>query len=381
MSTWSWIRQWPLRIWGDKPTAAPADRPWELLDVALLVIWVTGAAGALAIKNSQLFVGFDGGYTRELARRQFEWGVPILSASLDMYQGLGDIFFSGSNFTLLPSFIVGSWFGAGAIAKLATYTVALAEYSLSIVLFARVLGLTRTQAVAAGIGLPLLTFPLYGNGAIYGVLSLVPQLATAIAATLVLCASLLEFGRKSRVGNFGCAVVFIFLMLWNVHSSITSLVLSGPMLTLTFISSLLVARDWRERGAKIALVAGTGILCSGALLYLLGLLLNTAPITAPTELADDRTVLLFASILFHWKTFGPAGPILVVVAMFGAIPGCLSIARVRDCVSSRSRFSPTFSRASHSGSRPCSSISGAVRRLSISSSSSIRSMRSSPSSS
>ena len=300
--------------------SAPTDANgrWQLSDSVLLITWIAGAALAFAVKHSQLLLGFDGEYMRDLARRQFEWGIPVWSASIDMYQGIGDIFFSGSNFTLTPSFIVGSWFGAGTAAKVAIYAVALTEYTLSIALFARALGLTKTQAIAAALALPLLTFPLYGNGAIYGVLSLTPQLATYIAATLLLCVALLQFGRGALLHDIRYAILFVGILVWIVHSGIASMVLGGPMLALVFFSALLVAGDWRERWAKIGLVLGTAILCSGAFLYLLGLLLNTAPVTAPTELEDGRTVLQYTLILFQWKTVGPAGPILVIAAMLGA---------------------------------------------------------------
>ena len=132
--------------------SAPTDATaaWQLSDSVLLIIWIAGAALAFAVKHSQLLLGFDGEYMRDLARRQFEWGVPVWSASIDMYQGIGDIFFSGSNFTLIPSFIVGSWFGVGTAAKIAIYAVALTEYTLSIALFARALGLTKNSSYCSG---------------------------------------------------------------------------------------------------------------------------------------------------------------------------------------------------------------------------------------
>jgi len=292
---------------------------WRLSDVLLLALWLAGAAVALALKHSQLFIGLDGGYMRELARRQFEWGVPLLSTSIDFYQGIGDIFFSGLNFTLIPSFVAGSWFGTGAGAKVVTYTVALAEYTLSMVAFARTLGTTRNQALAAALGLPLLTFPLYRSGAIYPVLALVPQLATYTAATLLVCVALLRFGCRSVVRDLPYAALFFGTMVWLVHTGVMGMVLAGPMLALTFFSGLFAARDWRERLAKSGLVILTAALLVGATIYLLGLLFDTAPITAPTELANDRAVLMFASILFHWKQFGPAGPLLVIAAVFGAL--------------------------------------------------------------
>ena len=292
---------------------------WGGLDLALLLMWFGATTAALAIKHSQLFVGFDGGYTRDVARRQFEWGVPALSTSIDLLQGVGDLFFSSMNFTLMPSYIVGSWFGVTVAAKVAIYSIALMELTLAVILFARTLGVGRTQAVTAAVVLPLLAFPLYQSGALYPVLALSPQLASFIAASLVISAAYLKFGQRDARQEWPYAAIFLGLGLWFVHSGILILVLAGPSFAISSLAGIVAARDGRERRDKLALLAGTSIVFAPPLAYLLGLLLNTAPITAPIELANNRATLEFASVLFHWRTYGPAGPILVVSAVLGAL--------------------------------------------------------------
>ena len=56
-------------------------------------------------------------------------GLSPFSASIDWFQGLGDVYFA-VNFRLLPSFIVGSLFGAASAGKIATYAILLGELVL-----------------------------------------------------------------------------------------------------------------------------------------------------------------------------------------------------------------------------------------------------------
>lgn len=274
---------------------------------------------ALAMHHDQLLVGFDGGYVRDLARRQFQWGVPIFKISIDFFQGVGDVFFSGANFTLLPSFFAGSFFGTGATAKVVTYTVSAMEIVGASMVFARTLGLGRTEAVAAALMLPLLMFPLYGVGAIYPILALTPNAATYIAASLLMSSAFLRFGRRGIRKDLPYAVLMLATAIWLVHAAAVTLVTAGPSLLLAGVAGIIAARDWQERRLKLGLALVAAVVFAGPFLYLLGLLLNTASITAPTELANNRLTIEHASILFHWSTFGPAGPILVGAAIFGAL--------------------------------------------------------------
>jgi hypothetical protein len=124
------------------------SRRSAVLRTALAVAWLASAMFALYLKRAQLLVGFDGGYMRNLAQRQFEWSLALFSASIDWFQGLGDIYFA-VNFRLLPSFIVGSFFGSTTEAKVVTYEVILGELSLAIVLFGLSLGISRAVSIAA----------------------------------------------------------------------------------------------------------------------------------------------------------------------------------------------------------------------------------------
>jgi hypothetical protein len=289
-------------------------------ELAALAGWIVVATVALAINGDNLFVGFDGGYMRDLARRQFEWGVPIFSTSLDYFQGVGDIFFSGLNFTLLPSFIAGSWFGPTLAAKVVTYAIALAEVTFAGLYFARSLRLDRSEALTAALLLPLLIFPFWGRAAIYPVVSLIPHIASFIAASLVLAVLFQRFasGKRSRGQNALTALLFFALLAWIIHAGVVVLVLAGPFLLVCGISTLFSADDGREVRAKLGLATAALLFGLAPLIYLFGILLNSAPVAAPTELVNNRLSPRFASILFQWDTIGPAGPIFICFAILGA---------------------------------------------------------------
>jgi hypothetical protein len=282
-------------------------------------LWFCAIFLAFAINRSQLFIGFDGGYMRELARRQFEWGVPFLTTSIDWFQGVGDIFFSGTNFTLLPSFIAGALFGATELGKIVTYLVAAIEVTLATLILARTLSLSRNEALAASFIVLLLAFPIYGSSAVRSSISLVPQAATFIAAIQLMGAAFLRFGRNGVRADIPWALLFVGLGLWYVHAGVIGLVLGGPALLVIMVSGTIAANGKAERIRKIGLAASAAVILSMPALYLLGLLFNAAPVTAPAELVNDRATFEFASVLFHWQVQGPAGPLFVVAAMLGAV--------------------------------------------------------------
>jgi hypothetical protein len=49
------------------------------------------------------------------------------------------------------------------------------------------------------------------------------------------------------------------------------------------------------------------------------MVLDTAAVIYNSELLNDRATFHFASILFHWRDFGPAGPLLVIFGVCGAL--------------------------------------------------------------
>src|SRR5262249_24815821 len=100
-----------------------------------------------------------------------------------------------------------------------------------------------------------------------------------------------------------------------------ALVLAVPFMIVCGVAGLFAAADRRERLSKLGLASGALAIfvATGPAAYMAGILLNSAATFFPAELVNNRTGFEFASILFHWQTYGPAGPILVVLAMLGAV--------------------------------------------------------------
>ncbi len=289
-----------------------------LLPAALVAVWLGVTTLAFYWKSTQLLIGFDGGFILNVAQRQFAWHIPLFSASMDWFQGLGDIFF-GINFRLLPAFIAGSLFAGTTATKVAIYEVVLCELSVSIVLFGLALGASRAVAVAAALVTCLTFLPFAHPTLIYGIVPIAPNMGSQIAGALLTGAAFLQFGRRDWRVDLPFAIVALALLAWSVLVSITNVMLAAPFLLLCAVSGTLAARSVAERRCKIALFVAALLLgAAGPAIYLIGTVLDTAAVTFPAELANNRATFFFASMLFHWKAVGPVGPLLMISAIAGA---------------------------------------------------------------
>jgi hypothetical protein len=297
-------------------------RTWRpLFFCAVIVIfWLGGTGVALYIKRTQLLVGFDGGYMRSLAERQFEWRIPIFTASFDPLQGLGDTFFP-NNFQLFPAFLASAAFGREIVAPVVTYAITLTEFTLGILFFGRVLGASRTVSFAAAIFAGLAMFPFASPSLVYPILALVPMMGTIVAAALVMGGAFLSFGRGDWRADLGYAALILGLLVWWLLASSTGLILGAPFLLLCGVSGVLAAASAAERWRKMGLFGAVSLLLltTGPVLYIVGMTADTAAATFPLELTNSRANFLNASILFQWHAFGPTGPLLVGLAIAGAL--------------------------------------------------------------
>jgi hypothetical protein len=290
-----------------------------LLYAAFAIAWLGSGIVAFYLKRSELLVGFDGGYMRSLARRQFEWDLSSLSTSMDWFQGLGDVFFP-LNFRTLPSFITASYFEATGAAKVAIYEMLLGELSLAVILLGLSLGATCAVSIAAALVTCATLLPFSAPTLIYPILPLIPQLGSIIAGALVAVAAFLRFGRRNWLADLPFALVVLALLVWSVLVSATAILLAAPFFTLSVVAGTIAAASPAERRRKIGLIAGGAlILVTGPTIYLAGLVLDTAAVIFPSELQNNRATYYFASILFHWETVGKAGPILMVLGIAGAV--------------------------------------------------------------
>jgi hypothetical protein len=304
----------------DASAAASARRSDAFLVGTLLVLWIVGGAIALSLNHTRLFTGFDGGFIRNVAQRQFDWHVPLFTASIDFFQGLGDIFF-GVNFRLFPAFVAASSLGSGMLAKVAAYGCVLAELSVACMMFCRSLGVSRPLSLAATLLTCLGLLPFHGYAAIWHIAAVAPHVVTVIAAALAMAAAFMYCGRGGWRADCLYALLMLALLVWLVLAGSIVLILAGPFLLLCGICGLLAAATPYERWCKIGLglAAAAMLVATGPALYVGGLLIETAAATFPVELANDRATFVFTSMLFHWNINGPAGTFLVLMAIAGAV--------------------------------------------------------------
>ena len=295
--------------------------------VGLLSLWICGTTLALFLKHSQLLIGFDGGYMVNLAHRQFEWHTPLLSASMDWLQGLGDVFYA-VNFRLLPSFIAASFFENTTVAKVVIYEIVLCELSFAVVVFAATLGLSRAVSIAAAIVTCVLFLPFGRPTLIYGILPIIPYIGSLVAAALVAGSAFLHYGRRNWLTDLPFALTVLALLGWSILVSITNMMLGAPFLLLCAVSGMIAAKSAAERRCKIGLFIAAGILTiAGPSIYLISTVVDTAAVIFPSELANNRASFYFTSILFHWASGSRLGPFLVFFAIAGAVPATMDSSR------------------------------------------------------
>ena len=141
---------------------------------------------------------------------------------MDWFQGLGDIFFA-VNFRLLPAFNLAALLTGltGTFAKVIIYEVILLELTVSIILFAISLGVSRLTAICAAALTCFVFMPFAHPTLIYGILPLIPHMGSLIAAALLAAAAYLQFGRRGWLTDLPFAVGALGLIIWSTLISIT----------------------------------------------------------------------------------------------------------------------------------------------------------------
>src|ERR1700692_4723034 len=144
-------------------------------------------------------------------------------------------------------------------------------------------------------------------------------MGSLIAAALLTGAAFLQYGRRGWLADLPFALIVLGLLGWSVLVSITIMLLAAPFLLLCAVSGIIAAVSPAERRCKIGLFAAAGLfMAAGPAIYFVSTILDTAAVTFPNELANDRASFFFASILFHWKIVSPVGPLLMIFGIVGA---------------------------------------------------------------
>jgi hypothetical protein len=273
----------------------------DLMRYAVLVVaWVGAAALALYWKRSQLLIGFDGAYIFDLARRQIEWRVPFFSASLDWFQGLGDVFFA-INFRFLPAYVAGMAFSNVVVTKIVIYLIVLCELSFTTLLFGLTLGVSRAVAMTAVAATCLLLFPFAKPTLTYGLLPIIPHFGTLIAVALLTATAFIRFGRRKLAADLPFAVIASLCVAWSVLISITFIIISAPFLLLCVTAATIGAQSVAERRCKLGLLVLLCLIGASPGLYLGSTLVDSAATVFSKELIASTSNFFDSSILFHPK--------------------------------------------------------------------------------
>jgi hypothetical protein len=288
---------------------------------ANLAVFCACAGVAFKRNIGELFYHYDGAYFLVDARSQLTSAQPWFAFTSNFLQSIGNIQLPENAQPLFYLWPLG-WISDLQIGKIAVYLLIAAVIFLLTYKLARLLSQTSPLALTAAwivgfLASPLMPFPFF-----YSILFSAPNFVTVIAIPVIVFwlvglagrASSLSAAAATGVGLVGLtfytlAAVPIFLPIIAVGSL--------PYLVLAL--AVAYRRSQLLRTIAILAVATIAIVLLRWPWYVLGLFLDSAPNFFP----DDFTVVyhdkIFASIAFHGRTLGWAGPSLAVMAFIGGL--------------------------------------------------------------
>ena len=292
-----------------------------LLFFANLVAFSACAMIAFARNVNALFYHFDGSYLLVDARDQLKFGQPSFEYSSNFLQSIGNIQLP-QNARLLPFYWPIGWFSDTQTGKIACYLIIAAIVFATAYWLARLLSQPQAVALAPGWILGVLTTPFVPAPYFYPLLGVAPDYVVIVAAPVVAFWLMDRAGRSQNLladatAALGLAALAFYLL---AAASLILPLLAVGMLPY-IVLALVLARTRSELLRKLAVLAAVAMI---ALLlrwpwYALGLFLDTAPNFFPGDFAAVYFESIYGSVLFHYGSFGLAGPLLVVSAVFGAL--------------------------------------------------------------
>lgn len=301
-----------------------SPRPTGWLEAPFLALQLISLAafGTIAFRDNQsnLLIGIDGSYIMTIVKQQHLWSTTLPGLTSNFFQSLGNVWIP-LNAGLVPAYVFSFDSGSGLLDPVLCYTIVSIELFLAVYLLCRAITGNGAIAAMAGWGLVLLAMPIVGPPALYGIYGLAPNVATLTA--LVLLALLLfgDIGRGSTLRTLVCACLLLGVLFWLILLTPMFVVVVAPMLAVTGFCSIAGADTRAEQKAKLAAAAVLAVLllASGMFHFLLGLYKNTAVYFFSREFLNTRQSLNEASIVFHWRNYGAAGPLLFWFALAGAV--------------------------------------------------------------
>jgi hypothetical protein len=295
--------------------------------IANLAAFGACACIAFARNINALFYGYDGSYLLVAARDQLNFGQPAFDYTNNFLQSIGNIQLP-QNARLLPFLWPIGWFSNPQVAKIASYLILALIIFLTSYGLARLLSQSRTVALTAGWILGFVTTPFVPRPFFYEILSVAsPFVVIAVTPVVAFCL-MRRAGRSSSLLADAATVIGLIALAFYALAAVPLLLPIVALGTAIYlVLALFLARRRSELLRKLAILAAALVVAT--LLrwpwYVLGLFLNTAPNFFPNDYTAVYHDAIYASILFHGKSIGWAGPLLVASSVIGAVLSVRSV--------------------------------------------------------
>ena len=295
--------------------------------IANLAAFGACACIAFARNINALFYAYDGSYLLVAARDQLNFGQPAFDYTNNFLQSIGNIQLP-LNARLLPFLWPIGWFSNLHVAKIASYLILAAIVFLTAYGLARLLSQSRTVALTAGWILGFATTPFVPRPFFYEILSVAPFFVVIAVTPVVAFCLIRQAGRSSSLLADAAIVIGLVALAFYALAAVPLLLPIVALGTAIYVVlALFLARRRSELLRKLAVLAA--VLVVATLLrwpwYALGLFLDTAPNFFPNDYTAVYHDAIYASILFHGKQIGWAGPLLVASSAIGAILSLRSV--------------------------------------------------------
>jgi hypothetical protein len=287
-----------------------------------------GACACIAfVRNiNALFYAYDGSYLVVAARDQLNFAQPTVDYTNNFLQSIGNIQLP-QNARLLPFLWPFGWFSDLRTAKIASYLILAAIVFLTAYGLARLLSQSRTIALTAGWILGFATTPFVPRPFFYEILSVAPPFVVIAVTPVVAFCLIRQAGRSSLLADAATVLGLVALAFYALAAVPLLLPIVALGTAIYVVLALFLARRRSELLRKLAILAAAMV--AATLLrwpwYALGLFLDTAPNFFPNDYTAVYHDAIYASILFHGKQIGWAGPLLVASSAIGAILSLRSV--------------------------------------------------------
>jgi hypothetical protein len=177
-----------------------------------------------------MFNGLDGSYMRVLIATQWEW-MPLSSAlGMNIFQGLGNVFY-GTTMNWIPTYLIQLAIG-GEISPTLSYALFSVELYLAAYLWARLFCLSPLIAHASGWILCLLAFPFMYKPLLNAIYQLIPHLVDQLFISVLFLYALHAVDKDRWLKSTFAAMVVIVAPAY--------MLITNPLLSMIFVPAMAI---------------------------------------------------------------------------------------------------------------------------------------------